>query len=402
MHIQIVQAPFPNVNDLPFEIVERKGIGHPDTLCDAIAEKASQLYSKYFLEKYNKLAHHWFDKVMLIGGQSDMRYGYGKLTQPYKVIFAGKGVLSVGAETIPIDNIFWQAASEVLNKVLRNFQASENLVVVSELVDYRGPVNKRTRYTPDKPEDLFDPKDKQRVSNDCNVCNSFSPLSQLESMVKTVEAFLHSDQYIKKNKDTGLDIKIVGTRKGKTIELFINIPFIAQYIESYEHYLERVKNVYDDVMQFLTERFECNIQLVINPQNVNGQPYLTVTGTVADTGDLGVVGRGNRLNGLITPMRPMSIEAPSGKNPIDHTGKLYGLLSQKISDKISTDLGVDNQTHITTFKECPLDSPQDVLIYIHKEHHPETHKKIIAIIQEEVSNIYSVTDELIYDDVVMW
>ncbi len=45
--------------------------------------------------------------------------------------------------------------------------------------------------------------------------------------------------------------------------------------------------------------------------------FLTVTGTSAEMGDDGSVGRGNRCNGLITPNRPMSMEATSGKNPID-------------------------------------------------------------------------------------
>ena len=402
MDIKIVEAPSVHVNELPFEIVERKGIGHPDTLCDAIAERASQLYSRYFLETYGRLAHHWFDKVMLIGGQSNMGYGYGELTQPYKVIFAGKGVLSVGEQKIPVENIFWQAAEEVLTSTLREFDASKNLVVVSELIDYRGPVNKKSRYTPDKPEDLFDPADNQRVSNDCNVCNGFAPFSKLEQIVKGVEEYLRSPEYMKINKDTGLDIKIVGTRKESVVELFINIPFIAKHISSYDVYLKRVNEVYDDVLQYLAERSDLEIKLVVNPQNVNGQPYLTVTGTVADTGDLGVVGRGNRLNGLITPMRPMSIEASSGKNPIDHTGKLYGVLSQKIADRISKELGVDNQTHITTLKERPLDNPQDVLVYIHEEQSPETRKKINEIIQREVSNVFDITDELIHKGVVMW
>ncbi len=59
--------------------------------------------------------------------------------------------------------------------------------------------------------------------------------------------------------------------------------------------------------------------------------FLTVTGTSAEMGDDGSVGRGNRCNGLITPNRPMSMEATSGKNPINHIGKMYNLLSTQIA-----------------------------------------------------------------------
>jgi S-adenosylmethionine synthetase len=59
--------------------------------------------------------------------------------------------------------------------------------------------------------------------------------------------------------------------------------------------------------------------------------YLTVTGLSAEAGDDGQVGRGNRVNGLITPCRPMSLEAAAGKNPVTHTGKLYNLLADRIA-----------------------------------------------------------------------
>ena len=42
----------PSIDNTEFEVVERKGIGHPDTLCDTIAEKVSQAYSQYCLEHY--------------------------------------------------------------------------------------------------------------------------------------------------------------------------------------------------------------------------------------------------------------------------------------------------------------------------------------------------------------
>ena len=47
------------------EIVERKGIGHPDTMCDALAEELSQALCKYYLEKSGLVLHHNVDKALL-------------------------------------------------------------------------------------------------------------------------------------------------------------------------------------------------------------------------------------------------------------------------------------------------------------------------------------------------
>ena len=65
-----------------------------------------------------------------------------------------------------------------------------------------------------------------------------------------------------------------------------------------------------------------------------GAVYLTVTGTSAEAGDDGEVGRGNRVNGLITPCRPMSLEAAAGKNPVTHVGKIYNVLARQIAEPL--------------------------------------------------------------------
>jgi S-adenosylmethionine synthetase len=125
---------------------------------------------------------------------------------------------------------------------------------------------------------------------------------------------------------------------------------------------------------------------------------------VADTGDIGVVGRGNRRNGLITPMRPMSIEAAAGKNPIDHTGKLYGILAQRIADKIYDLHGLRNQAHVITFKERPIEDPQEVVVYYHRDEDQRSDdlKKVEDTIREEVTAVYALTDELVGPGVELW
>jgi len=68
--------------------------------------------------------------------------------------------------------------------------------------------------------------------------------------------------------------------------------------------------------------------------------YLTTTGLSAEAGDDGAIGRGNRANDLITPRRPMSLEATAGKNPVTHVGKLYNLIALRIARTLTDELGV--------------------------------------------------------------
>lgn len=67
-----------------------------------------------------------------------------------------------------------------------------------------------------------------------------------------------------------------------------------------------------------------------------GDVFLTLTGTSAEAGDDGETGRGNRACGLITPCRPMTIEAPAGKNPASHVGKLYQVVATRAAKRLTT------------------------------------------------------------------
>lgn len=142
---------------------------------------------------------------------------------------------------------------------------------------------------------------------------------------------------------------------------------------------------------------------MLNATDRNGRPYLTALGSVADTGDVGVVGRGNRLNGLITPMRSMSIEAPAGKNPLDHTGKLYGVLAQRLADQIFETIQKPTEVHIFTSKEAPLHNPDEISVRIQQWDGNEVDRKRIEdLVMNAVHSMGDVTTDLIFKGVTMW
>jgi len=391
-------------NPLEFEIVERKGIGHPDTLCDAIAEQASRDYAQYCLDHFGRVAHHWFDKVMLLGGESHIEYGKGEITYPYTVIFVGKAALQVGQEKVPLSDILHQSAVKVLSATLRDFEPKKHLKTEVRVYDYRGPGQKSKRYRPNSKEDLIELKSTLRVSNDCNICVGFAPLSQLENLVLKLENELAQGEFKKKFPDTGYDIKIIGVRHGNNITLQVNLPFIANDISSEEIYKKRVKDSEDYILDFIKSNFDVIPKIEVNPEKNSGRPYLTVTGSVADTGDVGVVGRGNRINGLITPFRPMSIEASCGKNPLDHTGKLYNILAMQLSQGIYKETGLKNTIVISTTKEKPIDNPDFISISVEDwDKNEEKYKDhIIQRTTHHIEKIFDLSDKIISEGIVQW
>lgn len=395
--------------DLNVEVVERKGLGHPDTLADSIAESASSLYSQYFYKVFNcKFAHHWFDKVVLIGGESKIDYLVGEILAPYKMLFIGKGVKRVGAKEIPTRKIFLEAASKVCSNILIGFDSLKHIEVIDMVSDYQGPGQKKSRYRPASEEDLVD-LDRRAFSNDCNVCISFWPLSPLERIVLETELHLNSMQFRRYfDEITGADIKIVGQRINDNYNLLINLPFLASRVSSWSDYLEKVSKIQDYIYSYVQMTFNVKLEdLSINPERTRNRPYLTVLGSVADTGDVGVVGRGNRANGLITPMRPMSIEAWAGKNPIDHTGKLYTFACERLAKKVYELVGLPCQVLLTSSKEKSISLPDIVAInlYGNKNVGESTRRIIDQSVRTELSTLKEISlnnifEEQVFDNLV--
>lgn len=383
------------------EMVERKGMGHPDTLCDAIAETVSRLYAQFCMKKYDRVAHHWFDKVMLIGGESVIEYGCGKLIKPYILIFAGKCAKSICGESVPLYSIFREAAREVLENYLTGFKIDEHLQIIDMTVDHQGAGRSNSRYRPNKVSDMAGLSVLKNRSNDCNLLASHYPLTELEELILNTEHYINGKEFKERFPMTGWDVKIVGYRKFENIKLTINIPFLADFVKSREHYDALVSLVKHDLGIYVAE-YSRFVELIINPQDKTGHPYITVFGSAADTGDVGVVGRGNRINGLITPMQAMSIEAPAGKNPIDHTGKIYASLAEKLSKRICETFVCGVEVFIYTYKEELLIEPSEIHINITKVLDKEDEKKVYEIVNDEIGNLDEIVKNYIYEGAVLW
>jgi uncharacterized protein YegP (UPF0339 family) len=84
----------------PVEVVERKGAGHPDTLCDHAAEQLACRLSALHLELTGAVHHFNVDKGLLVGGAAAVGFGGGHRLHPFQIIIAGRADLLDGALTV--------------------------------------------------------------------------------------------------------------------------------------------------------------------------------------------------------------------------------------------------------------------------------------------------------------
>jgi S-adenosylmethionine synthetase len=382
-------APSPAL--LPFEIVERKGIGHPDTICDALAENLSVALSRYYRDRFGAILHHNVDKALLSGGAARPAFGGGEVLEPIEIYLAGRATADFGNMKIPVDEIAVEASHEWLKRNIRYLDVEHHVRIIP-------------RIRPTSP-DLAELFVRQRaagapLANDTSFGVGFAPLDELEQIVLAVEQRLNAGETKRAHPEIGEDIKVMGARRDGKIALTVACAFVGRHVADLSDYWAkkaRVRELAFDAARVLTQ-MPVEVQVNAADGATSGSVYLTVTGLSAESGDDGQVGRGNRVNGLITPYRPMSLEAAAGKNPVTHVGKLYNVMAQRIAQAVVSEVAEVSEAHCFLLSRIgsPITEPQvfDVKVRLvggaalgEMAHHIE------GVAQAEFARIVSVAHE---------
>ncbi len=326
------------------EIAERKGRGHPDSLCDALAENLSIGLARFYVERFGAILHHNVDKALLIGGAARPAFGGGELTEPIEVIVAGRATRRFRGVGVPVEELAVELSRDWLGRNLRNIDPVRDVRIVP-----------RIRETSPDLSALFLRGAEAGVplANDTSFGVGFAPLDRLERAVLAVEHGLCNAA-----PEIGDDLKVLGVRSAERIELTVACALVGRHVASLADYFAKKENA----RRLAAQAAGGDVEVQVNTADGDTEEsvYLTVTGLSAEAGDDGQVGRGNRVNGLITPYRPMSLEAAAGKNPVSHTGKLYNLAAERIARRLVEELhGVEEAyCYLLSRIGKPVNEPQ--------------------------------------------
>lgn len=322
------------------EMVERKGIGHPDTLADMVAEDFSYRYSRYCLDKFGIVPNHWVDKVTLAGASASLGFNNTKMLKPIRAYLFGRVTESIGDKQIEKTVIFKETIKNVISKIFGT--NSENLLANTEyLVDTNwttGSDHPKKFYFPQNSSDIKNLNDTMRA-NDSVICSSFAPYTLSEELCIDLENYTNSKIFKKSFSQTGYDIKVMIIRIRKKLNITICVPFISSQTNNLNEYKSILAKIKLDLEKYinnwlLNHKTNFRFKLFINTKDFGKHVYLTAFGTALDKGDYGAVGRGNRFEGVISTNRGTNVEAVNGKNSVNHSGKIYTILSNKIAWKV--------------------------------------------------------------------
>jgi S-adenosylmethionine synthetase len=189
-------------------------------------------------------------------------------------------------------------------------------------------------------------------------------MTRTEKIVLSTEQFVNSPEFKQRFPESGEDVKVMGFRTNNSLHLTIAMAFVDRFINSEEDYFEKKANILEGIKRFVADNTDFdNVDVQLNTLDVRGRGlggmYLTVLGTSADSGDSGQVGRGNRVNGLISLNRPFCSEAAAGKNPVSHVGKIYNVLTYRIAQHVYEDVPEVAEVYIWLLSKIgsPIDEP---------------------------------------------
>lgn len=372
-------------DDAPVEVVERKGLGHPDTLCDAIAERVCISLCSAYRERFGAILHHNVDKVLLCAGASRPSYGGGEIVQPIEVILAGRATVEWRGVRVPVDELAIAACREVLAERL---PLHDEIRVISRIRPGSGDLRA-----------LF-ARGTKPLANDTSCGVGFAPLTELERIVLDADRALADPQTRAAHPELGRDTKVMGVRRHDQIDLTVACAFIDRYLEDAAAYVQQKREAAKLVLAAASRASPLDTSVVLNAADdeATGSVFLTVTGSSAEAGDDGEVGRGNRINGLITPLRPMTIEAAAGKNPVNHVGKLYNVVADRIARSVVAECPEETLAAtcmlVSRIGE-PIDEPALIDVTICATVFDRVRLRIEEIVHAELARFEQLRDELV-------
>lgn len=366
--------------ETPVEMCEHKGVGHPDTITDAVCEAVALELAKRYESKFGHGLHFNVDKGLLVGGRSEPRFAGGRVVDRPKLIVCGRATNPDDVLDLPA--LVTGAAAGWLDRTL---SAGASLFEVSSEVR-AGSANLQSVVAQGGAR-----------ANDTSFGVGYAPLSTLERTVLRLADVLGSGSLRERVPAAGQDFKIMGLRCDAEMTFTVAIALVDRLIPNRLAYFETK----DFIRSILADSLDGDERILINrlddPDAGDERGlYLTVTGLSAEMGDDGQVGRGNRVNGLITPGRSMSMEAAAGKNPYAHVGKIYNVLAHRLARTLCAEIPEVKEVTVRLLSAIgqPIDAPQVAAVEILGPVRAAVREAVCALVDRELDAVGTLQTEL--------
>ena len=365
------------------EIVERKGIGHPDTIADKLAFECSRVYSKYCMEHFSCILHHNIDKLYIGAGLFLLEDNKIVRHNPIRVELNGRVSNTMNGQTIDLEALFVPVIKNYLKSIIPRIDCENDLNILINCTQFS---KREFWYSPRNIDDI--PDAKELFAADTSLCVLHGTKTFCEKMAMELEqSFWEYDKFgyaHPKFDDVGQDIKVMVSRINQEVIATLCVPV---YKDIYT-----TKDEYDEIIRKHEKRLYGVASKIENPHNytykieINRMPdggyrnYSLVLGSCIECGEEGLVGRGNNAQGIISSFREHTVEAPCGKNERYHTGRVINFMGENAVKRINDELGIKTTLYCLTRNRGSIYEPYLFYLSVDKI---ENENEIRKIIEEE-------------------
>jgi S-adenosylmethionine synthetase len=371
-------------------------------MCDAIMDQVSVELSKTYLKEFGAILHHNTDKSLLVAGDVECRFGGGIVNEPMLLIFGDRATFGANGKDIPVEEIAIQTAKKWLKENLRFVDPDKHM-------KYQVAI----RHGSQGLTDIFKRETCMFGANDTSAAVGYAPMTRTEKLVLETERYVNSKDFKKQFPAGGEDVKVMGYRNGNILNLTVAMAFVDRFIEGEKDYMRKKEDIQINVQDWANKKAAFDkVNVLVNTLDVEGRGvdgvYLSVLGTSADGADSGQVGRGNKVNGVISLNRPIGTEAAAGKNPVSHVGKIYNALTHQIAGSICKEVPEVAETCVWLLSQIgiPIDQPAiaaaQVVMNNGEVLDKSVHGRITEVIDGELANIEDFCEKLTYGKISIW
>lgn len=396
-----------NPDNLPFEVVERKFRGHPDSLADMIAQSFAQKYIFNAWVKFLELERKYFpnfsaDKVTLAGASSSFENTQVTIKTPVHALLIGKITQNIGDVDMGVDDLFKASIEDVMSTCLHTDTYKQHVERQMYAVNLAGVDRGKHFYNPQTVSDLITILQKETFATSTVYVVAYAPLSVTEKLTIFLDNFTNSPEFIHSFPAIGSDIKALVRRKGNEFDISLCLPVRPEITGTIDGYNSVVKSAAETIEKVVLDYLKNSGSMYIDPQirmhintkDTETKKYFAVWGTALSKGDIGAVGRGNKQQGFISGIRPSTGEAISGKNPYHFSGVIYQIVVDNISNEIYRKTALKNIVYVTANNGDSLKNPS--LVDVILESNSPSYKAIIdEIIHDTLNNLDILRNEYI-------
>ncbi|OYT62912.1 S-adenosylmethionine synthetase [Methanosarcinales archaeon ex4484_138] len=239
------------IEEQAMEIVERKGIGHPDSIADGLAEAVSRALCNLYKDECGTILHHNTDQVEIVAGSSAPEYGGGELISPIYVLLNGRATKDFEGTPIPTDTTVIGAARKFLEETILNIDLERHVILDCKIGS--GSTDLQSVFK----------RGQVPLANDTSFGVGFAPLSETEELTYNTERFMIEDLRTKEIPAIGEDIKVMGFREKDTINLTIACAMVGRYVDDLDAYISIKEEIADRVLDMAVKQTEREVRLMI-------------------------------------------------------------------------------------------------------------------------------------------